>query len=278
MRELLGLAEGAAVRTQLVAASPVRPPPPPPVPEASAPTPPRSSQRLVVGAAVAAAVLAAALLGYTLMGDKAPVAVAPKPATAPPMAAATPAVQPTAPAPAAAVETPFDPIDALRQVLGGASPDRMVAVQVEQPRVKIGRDRLSFSVRASHAGYLYVQMVGTDRNNFWMLFPNVVDKGNYVKAGQTITLPRPKWKMVGGGPAGIDQFVAIVSDVPRDFNGAGLVGGELFSEFPIARAGLMQRRYTGATPLFAGTPECAGVTPCSGTYGASMFSIEEYAR
>jgi serine/threonine protein kinase len=290
MRELLGLAEGAAVRTQLVAASPVRPPPPPPVPEAPAPapTPPRSGRRLAVGAAVAAAVLAAALLGYTLMGDKAPpvapVAIAPAPAPAlpvasspvqPTVAAASPAI---AAAPPAAADAPFEPIDALRQVLGGASPDRMVTVQVAQPRVQIKRDRLSFSVRASHAGYLYVQMVGTNRTDYWMLFPNAVDKDNYVKAGQTLTLPRSKWKMVGTGPAGIDQFVAIISDVPRDFTGAGLVKGDPFSEFPIARARQMQRSHTGATPLFAGAPECAGVTPCSTIYGASMFSIEEYAR
>jgi serine/threonine protein kinase len=285
MRELLGLTESVAMRTQVISASPVRqaPPPAPPEPDVPAPPPPRSNRRLLVGASAGAAVLAAALLGYTLMGDKpAVVAVAPKPAPAPPLAAATPAVQAAAPsvvsAAAPAADAPFDPIDALKQVLGGASPDRMVAVQVEQPRVQIGRDRLSFSVRASHAGYLYVQMVGTDRNNFYMLFPNVVDKGNYVKAGQTITLPRPKWKMVGNGPTGVDQFVAIVSDVPRDFTGAGLVSGELFSEFPITRAGQMQRSYTGATPLFAGTPECKGVTPCSTIYGASMFSIEEYAR
>jgi hypothetical protein len=183
-----------------------------------------------------------------------------------------------APAAAPVAETPFDPIAALRQVASGASADRMVAVQVEQPKVKIGRDRLSFSVRASHAGYLYVQMVGTDRSNFWMLFPNAVDKENRVQAGQTITLPRPRWKMVGSGPAGIDQFVVIVSDVPRDFQAAGLASGDPFSEFPIARAGQMQRSYTGATPLFAGTPECAGAADCSAVYGATMFSIEESAR
>jgi hypothetical protein len=270
MRALLGLAEGAAARSQPPAASPLRPAAP--APAAPAPVAAPVGRRYLAGAAIAAAALAAVLLGYTLIDKPAP-AVARAPTPALPVAALPVA---------AAAEPPFDPIGALRQVLDGASPDRMVAVQVEQPKVIIGRDKLSFSVRASHPGYLYVQMVGTDRNNFWMLFPNAVDKHNHVEAGQTITLPRPKWKMGVEGPAGVDQFVAIVSDAPRDFGGAGLVGGDPFSEFPIARAGQMQRAYGGATPLFAGAPVCAdagaAAAPCSTTYGASMFSIEESVR
>jgi hypothetical protein len=136
---------------------------------------------------------------------------------------------------------------------------------------------LRFSVRASHAGYLYVQMVGTNRNEFTLIFPNAIDKDNHVEAGQTITLPRRKWKMGVVGPPGLDQFVAIVSDSPRQFRGAGLEDGELFSTFPIDRASKLQHSYTGPTPLFAGLPDCADPQACSETYGASMFSIEEIA-
>ncbi|MDB5948451.1 MAG: hypothetical protein JWR65_306, partial [Massilia sp.] len=78
-------------------------------------------------------------------------------------------------------------------------------------------------------------------------------------------------------PPGIDQFVAIVSDSPRQFRGAGLVDGELFSTFPIDTASSLQRNYTGPTPLFAGVPDCADPAACPETYGASMFSIEEIA-
>lgn len=270
MRALLGLPEGSAPAAPPLAASPAAPPlavPAPVVPAA------RGGRRYVAGAAIATGVVAAALAGYALMGNEAP------PAPAPALAQAiAPAPAPPPQAIAAAAPAPFDAIGALRQILDGASPDRMVTVQTEKPRVQIGRDRLNFSVRASHAGYLYVQMVGTNRTDFWMLFPNAFEKDNHVKAGQTITLPRGRWRMGVDGPPGIDQFVAIVSDAPRDFHSAGLVSGEPFSAFPITRASQMQRDYTGATPLFAGVPDCAGAAPCPATYGAVIFSIEEFER
>ncbi|MDB5959599.1 MAG: hypothetical protein JWP59_893 [Massilia sp.] len=187
-----------------------------------------------------------------------------------------PATVVAAPAPAAAVaDKPFDPITALRGVLDGASPDRLVAVNAKQPRVLIGRDKLGFSVRASHAGYVYVLMVGTNRSDFNLLFPNEADKNNRIAAGQTIELPRKNWLLDVGGPAGVDQFAVIVSDSPRDFSGAGLQRGELFGAFPIERAAVLSRDWRGATPLFAGAAECGATAGCSGTYGASMFSIEE---
>uniref|UniRef100_UPI002FCDAA11 DUF4384 domain-containing protein n=1 Tax=Massilia sp. S19_KUP03_FR1 TaxID=3025503 RepID=UPI002FCDAA11 len=177
------------------------------------------------------------------------------------------------PAPAQAVPAPFDPLTALEQVANGAQPDRAIIVTAQQSQVRIGKDRFQFAVHASRDGYLYVQMVGSDRNNFYLLFPNAVDKDNRIKAGQTVTLPRTGWRMGVEGPAGVDQFVAIVSDAPRSFDSAGLVQGDLFAEFPVARAGALQRAYRGATPLFAGTPTCTA--PCSAAYGASRFAIEE---
>ena len=207
------------------------------------------------GAGIAAAVVVAATaLGYATLGGKAP-----------------PAARPVAAA-------PFDAVAALRQVVAGASAERSVDVTAAQPRVQIGRDRLNFSVRASHDGYLYVHMVGSERSHFWLLFPNAIDKDNFVKAGQTVTLPRKGWRMGIDGPPGTDHFVAIVSDAPRNFAGAGLVAGDPFSEFPMARARQMQGSYTGATPLFAGVADCAGKPGCSPAYGASMFSVEEVAN
>ena len=81
--------------------------------------------------------------------------------------------------------------------------------------------------------------------------------------------------MGASGPPGVDHFVVIVSDAPRQFRGAGLVDGDLFSTFPIQDAARLQRSHTGATPLFAGVPDCANPAQCPATYGASMFSIEE---
>jgi len=98
-------------------------------------------RRLLAGASIAAGVLAAATLGLFLI----------KPAT-------------LAPAPSLSrADTPFDPIGAQKRILDGASLERVVSALAEKATIKIGHDRLRFSVRASHAGYLYVQMVGTDR-------------------------------------------------------------------------------------------------------------------
>jgi hypothetical protein len=242
MRALLNLAAAAPVR------APAQPAPAAP----AAQTPP--SARRLRPYLIAVPLIAAAALGYVLVGKQ------PAPATPP---------RPPA------VAAPFDPVAALRDIRDHASADRTVSAQAVQDQVRIGQDRLSFSVRASHAGYLYVQMVGTDPNNFWLLFPNAVDQDNHVEAGQTVTLPRTGWHMRVEGPPGVDHLVAFVSDVPRNFAGAGLVGGDPFSSFPVARAAELQRRHTGATPLFAGTPECAGVADCSPLYGASTFTIEE---
>jgi hypothetical protein len=244
------------------------------IPSAGEPAP-RPRRRSLAIAGFAAAVLAAAGSGYLFIANKAPPPAANTVVkTTAPASAAPAAVAPVAPALPAT--TPFDPVFALDEVLGGASLERRVTVQAEKSRVRIDKDAVNFTVRSSHSGYVYVQMVGSDRNDFWMLFPNAVDKNNRIEKGQTLTLPRPNWRMGAHGPAGMDRFVVIVSDARRDFGGAGLVGGELFSEFPVARAEQLRRAYTGATPLFAGAPDCAGAVACSATYGAAAFSIEEF--
>ena len=141
-------------------------------------------RRLLAGTLIAAGVLAAATLGLFLI----------KPATLAPSSSPSRA------------ETPFDPIGAQKRILDGASLERVVSVLAENVTIKIGHDRLRFSVRASHAGHLYAQMVGTDRREFTLLFSNALDKNNHVEAGQSIHLPRPTWKMGASGPPGIDHF------------------------------------------------------------------------
>jgi hypothetical protein len=226
------------------------------------------------GAAIAVGVLAAAVLSFVLLKPK-PL----KPPT--PALAPTPGPTPipgTAAPPPLSATAPFDPVGAQQRILDGASPDRTVTVRSLQAGMKSGRDLPRFSVRASHAGFLYVQMVGSDRGKYALIFPNALDKDNHIAAGQTITLPRLGWKLGAGGPAAIGYFVAIVSDAPRQFRGAGLQDGSPFSTFPIERAAKLQHSYTGPTPLFAGLPECADPAVCPETYGATMFSIREAAR
>jgi hypothetical protein len=218
---------------------------------------------LLVGAL--ALVLAAGGLFAWLKRD-APVTVAA------PVAASTaaPAGSPGAPA-----ESAFTPLAALDAILASAGPGRKVTVEVQNTRVRIG-GKFNFAIRSSHAGYVYLYMVGT-AGDFHLLFPNALDKTNRIAPNAVLALPRPKWNFAAGGPAGTDHFLVMVSDAPRDFSAAGLVEGELFGDFPIEQAARLQRAYTGTTPLFAGVPGCLKA-PCPATYGAATFTIEELAE
>jgi hypothetical protein len=270
MRALLGistLAQPAPVRTpaSAPAAAPVATPP---APRAAAPG--RRLALLGVGAVALAGAGVFALL------DRTPDTPAggPDTAAATPVVATAPAAAVATPAPPAA--TPFDPIAALDAVQAGADPQRAVTVNVTTSRARIGKDKLRFSIRSAHAGYVYVHMVGTNQSDFLLLFPNGVDKQNRIRAGETITLPRPGFEIQFSGPAGTDHFVVMVSESPRDFTAAGLVASDTISTFPTERTAQAHAAHTGTAPLFAGVPVCA-TGPCAGSYGAASFVIEEVA-
>jgi hypothetical protein len=277
MRTLLGIDAGAQ-------AAPARPSAPPAMPAAASaaatPAPATASGaakprgRIVVLGGLAVVGVAAAL-AFAFGGGKRDVPAAPAATPAP--AAQAPAAAPAPEAASAAPsDAPFDPVAALDAVQAGADPQRQVTVRLGSHRVRIGKDKLRFSITASHAGYVYVHMVGSNRTDFNMLFPNALDHDNRIRAGQTLDLPRPAWPIGAGGPAGTDHFVVIVSDAPRDFAAAGLAEGDPFASFPVARAAQLQRGYRGAVPLFAGVPACQG-TPCAASYGAASFVIDEVA-
>lgn len=264
MRSLLGLDAAAREQTE------VRPAPVAPVAPVAPSRPPAGNggrSKLLAAGAGAVLLGGAGLFAY-LNQDERPAVAAPAVATAPARPVVAPPARPVASAPA------FDPVAALDAIVAGASLERKVTVQVHSPRIRIQRDRIGFTVRSTHAGYLYVYMVSTDRKDFYLLLPNAFDKNIWIGAGQAVRLPRPGWDFQPYGPPGTDHFVALVSGSPRDFSGAGLAPSDNFSEFPIARAAALQAGYTGATPLFAGVPDCA-TAPCPATYGAASFTIDE---
>jgi hypothetical protein len=188
--------------------------------------------------------------------------------------------QTVAPPPASkelVVSKPVDPIEALEQVFQSRNLDHAVSVSLEKSQVRIGKDRLQFSISSSKPGYVYLLMVGSDRSQFWLLFPNAIDMNNSISASKPLSLPRSNWRMDAAGPPGTDQFLAIVSDSPRDFSKAGLKPSDPFAEFPLSST--MRSEQEGSQPLsvFAGKADCAvgKNTACSESYGAAMFSIEE---
>ena len=79
------------------------------------------------------------------------------------------------------------------------------------------------------------------------------------------------------GPPGTQQFVALVSDEPRDFKDLGTQRDDIFRRFSLTTGAQLYQDYSGPTPLYAGKTVCSAGASCSQSYGAAVFSIEEVA-
>ena len=174
-------------------------------------------------------------------------------------------------------ETDPNPVS-LRRLLGQIHDQRdskrSVVVSATRERLRIGADGLGFSVRSSHAGAVYVALLGSDGQTLTLLFPNALDTANTIGAGETLTLPRPNWTVTAGGPPGIDTLLVLVAEGPRDLG--ALRGG---------RAGPFVQPLTDAQgrarlPWLLGTNlrQGAGCVDgaCSDAFGSALLSIEEY--
>lgn len=275
-RSRLGAAARAAGR-----AEPKEAPPAPqaaPAPASATVSDRRAAPRPMLWSGAAGLAGVVALAAYLGFGGSAPepaaTSIPPGPVADAPNAV-PPAAAPTAAAPAQPTR-PFSPLDEIDRIFEQRDRDHHVGVTMARSRVAIGRERLSFDVSSSKAGYVYVLMVGTDRQHFYLLFPNQIDADNRIAAGGHVELPRKGWSMVATGPAGTNQFVAVVSEVPRNFESAGLVVTDPFGEFPLDVAERVARAATGPASPFAGTPVCPAAGPCPTGYGAATFSIEEF--
>jgi hypothetical protein len=118
-------------------------------------------------------------------------------------------------------------------------------------------------------------MLGTDKQHINLLFPNSLDQKNQTKANQPINLPRTGWTMTAGGPPGTNEFIALVSERPRDFGQIGLTKVGPFAEFSLDQVATLFRSNSGNTAVLAGTPVCPSGGACSAAYGAARFTIEE---
>ncbi|WP_051675736.1 serine/threonine-protein kinase [Polaromonas glacialis] len=175
------------------------------------------------------------------------------------------------------VAKPVDPLKMLEEIIQARNTEHTVSISLDKRQVRIGKDALRFSIRSSKPGYVYLLMVGTDQSQFWLLFPNAIDKNNRISADRQLDLPRSNWRMDAAGPPGTDHFVAIVSESPRDFGHAGLKPNGPFSEFPLTAIMLPEKESLGMAPVFAGKVSCSEnqTSICSELYGAEIFTIEE---
>lgn len=261
-RQLFGLEAGDAP-TRIVTPPPARPAPraaPAPMP---APTSARPGKRLLAaGVALVALLGAMAAIWWSQ--------------SAPTEQVATTSVAPaTPPPPPVAAKRPYSPATVLSEMFTQASPEIAVRVTVPKSVVKIGVDKFAFTVESSLAGHLYVYLASAD-GNFNILFPNALDKHNEIEAHKPLSLPRPAWALVAGGPVGTDHLLAVVSPVPRDHGSAGVQRDDLFSQFPAAVAQAIDAAHQAGPSPFLGTPVCDDANkPCDDRYGAAQFSIQQ---
>ncbi|MGE5116207.1 MAG: DUF4384 domain-containing protein [Betaproteobacteria bacterium] len=164
----------------------------------------------------------------------------------------------------------FDPLDEMRRIVAAQTPGFGVEAAPAKPAFRIGKDRLSFTLKTARAGHAYVLLLSAD-GTFMRLFPNKIAPDNRVRAGQELTLPQASWPMDIAGPAGTDHYLVIVSKEPRDFGATGITFDGGFGEFPHAAAEAAAHQYTGPGSVFAGRVECA--PGCTDEYGAALFDV-----
>lgn len=171
----------------------------------------------------------------------------------------------------------------LLDIFNGRDDRRTVEITPTQNKLKIGNDKFSFSVRSTHAGYLYLLMVGSDGKTFDLLFPNKLDEDNYIKAEQSVQFPRSSWEVAPQGPAGKDHILAIVSDAPRDLSMLSVANAGPFSVVPATQGGKRGIQLVTSTASVALQAECGSTSKrnlavrqvCSDAYGAALAVVEE---
>lgn len=194
---------------------------------------------------------------------------------------------PTAAAPPSETTTGGQGVNALGTLLdvyNRRDDRRQVTLVTAKPSFRIGQDNVEFKLTSSHAGYVYLLMVGSDGKTFDMIFPNKLDQNNRIEAGQTLDLPRKEWEIQAGGPAGKNHLLAIVSDSPRDFTKLGMQPAGPFSiaqATPVAAKDIVL--VTLNAPSAESTDCQAAVmrnlkvaeTGCSSAYGAALTTVLE---
>jgi hypothetical protein len=222
-----------------------------------------------------------------------------KPLAAAPVAApvAMPVAAPQKPLPAMQSQKPAAPqvaapsvpslppaFHTLTDVFNSRDDRRVVTLAPSKPAFKIGVDDVSFTLNSTHAGFLYMLMVGSDGKTFDMLFPNQIDSNNAVQAGQPLRLPRAEWQIKAGGPPGKNYLLAIVAESQRDFTRIGMQPAGPFSMVVASPTSSKDIQLVSNTASASASSECAEPPAkrtlqvqrrCSNAYGAAMLTLEE---
>ncbi len=234
---------------------------------AAAPASSRTPMMLGLGALVLVGAGVAAYMGMSGKPAPATVVSTPGPAPAPAVAAAPVAAAPAAP-------THFDASGQFDRLVAAQTPGFQVDVAAKNSKLRIGKDRLSFTVKSARDGYVSVMALGPD-GSLTLLYPNEPAKDSRIKAGQTVTLPHASWELVTVDPAGAEHFLVVVSAQPRDYASIGATKDDIFQKMLTgAAADAELAKWTRPSPLLLGTPpaSCQGAN-CD-DYGAARFTVD----
>jgi hypothetical protein len=171
--------------------------------------------------------------------------------------------EPPAPPPIASLAT-------IKDVFAQRDPRFEVKANPAQTKIAIGKDGLKLTVQSKRDGYLYVVLLGSDRESFYLLYPNGFDAKNKIKANKPMVLPTAGWTVKAGGPAGKDEVLVLVSDSPRDLKTLSLSEPTAAAPFTYALTDLGGR--SALIDFLTGR----GVQGRSESFGAAMFSVVEY--
>ncbi|MCK7582567.1 MAG: DUF4384 domain-containing protein [Chromatiales bacterium] len=141
--------------------------------------------------------------------------------------------------------------------------------RIDRAKARIGRDKLRFRLNSTQPGYLYLLMVGTDRNHFYLLFPNAGGQEQPRRRGAGDSACRAR---LGDGRGGARRHQPLrrpgLGQSARLLRRRTAAGGSL-RRVPLQKAEKIAQAAAGADlSPFAGKPVCPkGGSECSAAYG-----------
>ena len=116
---------------------------------------------------------------------------------------------------------------------------------------------------------MYLILLGSDKQSFYVLYPNKLDANNFIKANTPMKISSKDWQIKASGPAGIDHILLLVSDSPRDLTSLGNFGDDPNSPFVYTLNNLPGRK--SLVDYMVGKDK----NGLSEKYGAKLFSVTE---
>ena len=186
----------------------------------------------------------------------------------PPISPAPVEVQTVRP-PAPVIEPIIASLATLKDIEQQRNPRRSIEVKVNKPILKIGKDLLDLSIKSKTDGYLYMLLLGSDASSFYLLYPNGLESDNFIKASQTVKVPKPDWGIKAAGPEGTDRLLVMVSDSPRKLDTLQMAKPTEKAPYTFALNDL------GGRSALINYLTGSGIDGKSESFGAQLISIKE---